>query len=195
MTRRTFRTAILVLLAAASLHAQVTSDRLQNAAGEARNWLTYSGSYMSQRYSGLTQITPANAKNLELKWIYQAAAAGAWQTTPLVVDGVMYLTQRPNDVVALDAKSGRVFWIYRHQLDPTQIVCCGANNRGLAMLGDTLFMGTLDARLVAIDATSGRPLWTTKVADNTAGYSVTLAPLVVKDKVIIGVGGGEYGIR
>ncbi len=107
---------------------------------------------------------PANAKNLELKWMYQAAVAGAWQTTPLVVDGVMYLTQRPNDVVALDALSGRVFWIYKHTLDPTLIVCCGANNRGLAILGDTLFMGTLDAHLVAIDARSGRALWNTKVA-------------------------------
>ena len=127
--------------------------------------------------------------------MYQAAVAGAWQTTPLVVDGVMYLTQRPNDVVALDAKTGRVFWIYRHTLDPTQIVCCGANNRGLAILGDTLFMGTLDAHLVAIDAKTGAPIWNTKVADSKGGYSMTHAPLVVKDKVIVGVGGGEYGIR
>jgi alcohol dehydrogenase (cytochrome c) len=186
---------VFVLAASVSLHGQVTAERLLNTAREARNWLIYSGGYFSNRYSALMQITPANAKNLELKWIYQAAVAGAWQTTPLVVDGVMYLTQRPNDVVALDAKTGRVFWMYRHQLDPTQIVCCGANNRGLAILGDTLFMGTLDARLVAIDAKVGRPLWTTQVADNKAGYSVTLAPLVVKDKVIVGVGGGEYGIR
>ena len=89
-----------------------------NAASEPQNWLIYSGGYFSNRYSPLTQITPANVKNLELKWMYQAAVAGAWQTTPLVVDGVMYLTQRPNDVVALDAKTGRVFWIYRHTLDP-----------------------------------------------------------------------------
>ena len=186
---------VFVLAASVSLHGQVTADRLLNTAREARNWLIYSGGYFSNRYSALTQITPVNARNLELKWMYQSAVAGAWQTTPLVVDGVMYLTQRPNDVVALDAKTGRVFWMYRHQLDPTQIVCCGANNRGLAILGDTLFMGTLDARLVAIDAKIGRPLWTTQVADNKAGYSVTLAPLVVKDKVIVGVGGGEYGIR
>ena len=198
MTRRSTAAALALLLAAAAsyrVQAQVTSDRLVNAAREARNWLIYSGGYFSNRYSGLTRITPANAKNLELKWMYQAAVAGAWQTTPLVVDGVMYLTQRPNDVVALDAKTGRVFWIYRYQLDPTQIVCCGANNRGLAILGDTLFMGTLDAHLVAIDTRSGRPVWNTRVGDNTGGYSVTLAPLVVKDKVIVGVGGGEYGIR
>jgi len=197
MTRRSTAVLALLLATAASygVHAQVTADRLVNAAREPRNWLIYSGGYASNRHSPLTQITPANAKDLELKWMYQAAVAGAWQTTPLVVDGVMYLTQRPNDVVALDAKTGRVFWIYRHQLDPTQIVCCGSNNRGLAILGDTLYMGTLDANLIAIDAKSGHPIWKTRVADNNAGYSVTLAPLVVKDKVIVGVGGGEYGIR
>jgi alcohol dehydrogenase (cytochrome c) len=198
MTRRTASAWLvlsLVALASCLLQAQVTYDRLLNAAKESRNWLIYSGGYFSNRYSLLTQITPANARNLELKWMYQAAVAGAWQTTPLVVDGIMYLTQRPNDVVALDARTGRVFWIYRQTLDPTQIVCCGANNRGLAILGDTLFMGTLDAHLVAIDAKTGRAVWTTKVADSKGGYSVTHAPLVVKDKVIVGVGGGEYGIR
>jgi alcohol dehydrogenase (cytochrome c) len=177
------------------LQAQVGYERLLNAAKEPGNWLLYSGGYFSQRYSSLGQITPANVKNLELKWMYQAAVAGGWQTSPLVVDGIMYLTQRPDDVVALDAKTGRVFWIYRHTLAPTQLVCCGANNRGLAILGDTLFMGTLDAHLIAIDTKSGRPVWNAQVGDSKAGYSVTLAPLVVKDKVIVGVGGGEYGIR
>ena len=150
MTRRTTGAWLIVLSIAAMAsrtHAQVGPDRLVNAAKEARNWLIYSGGYFSQRHSGLTQITPANAKNLELKWMYQAAVAGNWQTTPLVVDGVMYLTQRLNDVVALDAKTGRVFWIYRHTLDPTLVVCCGAR-RGLAILGDTSY-GTPDAHLVA----------------------------------------------
>jgi alcohol dehydrogenase (cytochrome c) len=187
--------ALLVVTASYGVHAQVNNDRLLNAAREARNWLMYSGGYFSQRYSALTQITPGNAKNLELKWMYQAAVAGAWQTSPLVVEGVMYLTQRPNDVVALDAKTGRVFWMYRYQNAPNPLVCCGSNNRGLAILGDTLFMGTLDAHLVAIDTKSGQPLWNTEVASSKGGYSVTHAPLVVKDKVIVGVGGGEYGIR
>ena len=106
VTRLRLVTVLLVAVCASRMQAQVTSDRLQNAAKEARNWLIYSGGYFSNRYSNLTQITPGNAKNLELKWMYQAAVAGAWQTTPLVVDGVMYLTQRPNDVVALDAKTG-----------------------------------------------------------------------------------------
>jgi len=198
VTRRTAVACVLLGLAAFAahrVHAQVGPARLLNAAKEPNNWLVYSGSYFSNRHSLLNQITPANARNLELKWMYQAAVQGNWQTTPLVVDGIMYLTQRPNDVVALDAKTGRVFWIYRHTLTPNQVVCCGANNRGLAILGDTLFMGTLDAHLVAIDTKSGRPIWTTKVAESKAGYSLTLAPLAVKDKVVVGVGGGEYGIR
>jgi alcohol dehydrogenase (cytochrome c) len=198
VTRRTAVACVLLGLAAFAahrVHAQVGPARLLDAAKEPNNWLVYSGSYFSNRHSLLNQITPANARNLELKWMYQAAVQGNWQTTPLVVDGIMYLTQRPNDVVALDAKTGRVFWIYRHTLTPNQVVCCGANNRGLAILGDTLFMGTLDAHLVAIDTKSGRPIWTTKVAESKAGYSLTLAPLAVKDKVVVGVGGGEYGIR
>jgi alcohol dehydrogenase (cytochrome c) len=127
--------------------------------------------------------------------VYQAPVAGNWQTTPIVVDGMMYITQRPNDIVALDAVTGRAFWIYRYTPNPDRIVCCGANNRGIAILGDTLFMGTLDANLIAVDAKSGRQIWKTEVASTTAGYSITHAPLVVKDKVIVGVGGGEYGIR
>jgi len=108
---------------------------------------------------------------------------------------MMYITQRPNDVIALDAVTGRAFWIYRYTPNPNRIVCCGANNRGVAILGDTLFMGTLDANLIAIDAKSGRQLWKTEVATTESGYSITHAPLVIKDKVIVGVGGGEYGIR
>ncbi len=173
----------------------MTSQRLAAAPNEPQNWLTYSGGYYSQRYSPLNQITPANVKNLKLQWVYQSPVAGNWQTTPLVVDGVMYLTQRLNDVVALDPVTGRVFWMYRYTPAQDRIVCCGANNRGLAILGNTLFMGTLDAQLIAIDARSGRPIWKTEVATTKDGYSITHAPLVVKDKVIVGVGGGEYGIR
>ena len=173
----------------------VSYDRLRNTAKEPHNWLTYGGDYFSQRYSLLTQITAANAKSLALSWVYQSPQTGSWQATPIVVDGIMYLTQRPNDVVALDAASGRVFWVYRYQNDPELVFCCGSNNRGVAILGESLFMGTLDANLIALDARSGRPIWKTKVADSKAGYSITVSPLVVKDKVVIGVGGGEYGIR
>jgi alcohol dehydrogenase (cytochrome c) len=185
----------LAVLAPLVARADVSYERLLRAGSEPQNWLTYSGSYASQRHSTLREIKPSNAASLELKWVFQAQSLESFETTPLVVDGVMYLTQRPNDEVALDAKTGRVFWVYRHTLAPDQIVCCGANNRGLAILGDTLYMGTLDAHLIAIDARNGRPLWNTEVAASKSGYSLTLAPLVVKDKVIVGVGGGEYGIR
>jgi alcohol dehydrogenase (cytochrome c) len=186
---------LLLLLASYDLRGQVSSDRLVRAAAEARNWLTYSGTYESQRYSRLAQITPANVTNLEQQWVLQAQVFGAWQSTPLVVDGIMYVTQRPNDVIALDAKTGRVFWIYRYTPSPDQRVCCGSNNRGVAILGDTLYLGTLDAHLIAIDAKTGHALWNIPLADAKLGYSITLAPLVVKDKVIVGVGGGEFGIR
>ena len=201
MIRRTFARPVLavvlgvVALAALRVSAQVPYDRILNAVAEPQNWLTYGGGYTSQRYSTLAQITPANVTRLESKWVLQNQVFGAWQSNPLVVDGVMYLTQRPNDVMAVDAKTGRHYWIYRYTPSADSRVCCGANNRGLAMLGDTLFMGTLDAHLVAVDARNGKPLWNTTVADVKQAYSITMAPLVIKDKVIVGVGGGEFGIR
>ena len=185
----------LVVAASSSGIAQVTADRLRRAAAEPQNWLTYSGTYLSQRHSALREVTPANVANLELKWTLQNQVFGAWQSSPLVVDGVMYVTQRPNDVLAVDAKTGRVFWQYRYVVSPDARVCCGSNNRGVAVLGDRLYLATLDAHLVALDATTGKPLWNVAVADPALGYSMTMAPLVVKDKVLVGVGGGEYGIR
>ena len=187
--------ALGALLAPHHLRAQVTYDRILRSADEPENWLTYNGTYMSQRYSGLTQITAANVGDLESKWVLQNQVFGAWQSNPIVVDGIMYMTQRPNDVMAMDPVTGRVFWVYRHRPDENATVCCGANNRGVAILGDKVFMGTLDARLIALDAINGRPIWDIEVADVNLAYSITMAPLVVKDKVIVGVGGGEYGIR
>ena len=110
------RSAILLLMLAASqLPAQVTSEDLLHAAQQPQNWLTYSGSYFSQRYSTLTKIAPANAKNLEQKWIFQADSLQKFEATPLVVDGIMYVTQASNDVVAIDARTGRLFWIYQYK--------------------------------------------------------------------------------
>src|SRR5437868_8187210 len=187
--------AIFVLIFTLPAQAQVTSQRLERAASEPKNWMTYGGGYDNQRYSGLRQIDPSNVKKLNQVWVVQNQVPGAWESNPLVVDGIMYLTQRPNDVMALDAKTGRLFWIYHWTPDPAARVCCGSNNRGVAILGDTLFMGTLDAHLIAIDAKTGKPLWNTTVADFKTGYSITMAPVVVKDKVLVGVAGGELGIR
>jgi alcohol dehydrogenase (cytochrome c) len=185
----------MLMLLCVTAGAQVTSDRLLRAAEEPQNWITYSGGYASQRHSLLTQITPANVKNLELKWILPNQVFGAWQSSPIVVDGIMYVTQRPNDVLAVDAKTGRVFWQYRYNVSPDARVCCGANNRGVAILGDAIYTGTLDGHLVALDRTTGRSLWDVPVGDPKQGYSITMAPLIVKDKVLVGSGGGEYGIR
>src|SRR5579871_5311620 len=175
--------------------AQVSFERILRAPQEPQNWLTYSGSLMSQRYSPLTAITPANVGNLELKWVFQARSLEKFEATALVVDGTMYTVQAPNDVVALDAATGRVLWIYSYVPSPDARLCCGRVNRGLAVLGDTLFMGTIDAHLVAIDTRTGKPVWNTALADPKAGYAITHAPLIVKDKVIVGTAGGEYGIR
>ena len=175
--------------------AGVTYERILKAAAEPQNWLTYGGTYMSQRFSGLNQITPSNVANLESKWVVQNQVFGAWQSNPLVVDGMMYVTQRPNDVMAIDARTGKMFWLYRYTPSPDARVCCGANNRGVAILGDTLYLGTLDAHLIALDARSGKPLWNIEVGDVKLAYSITMMPLIVKDKVVVGVGGGEFGIR
>ena len=183
------------LFVSGQVGAQVPYDRIVNATEEPENWLTYNGDYMSQRYSRLDQITPDNVTSLELKWILQNQVFGAWQSNPIIVDGVMYVTERPNSVMAVDASTGRVFWKFRHTPSENARVCCGANNRGVAVLDDRVFMGTLDARLIALDRINGQPLWNAEVADVNLAYSVTMAPLVVKDKIIVGVGGGEYGIR
>src|SRR5579871_923288 len=175
--------------------AQVSFERILRAPQEPQNWLTYSGSLMIQRYSPLTAITPANVGNLELKWVFQARSLEKFEATALVVDGTMYTVQAPNDVVALEAATGRVLWIYSYAPSKDARLCCGRVNRGLAVLGDTLFMGTIDAHLLALDTKTGKPVWDTPVADPQAGYAITHAPLIVKDKVIVGTAGGEYGIR
>src|SRR5258706_5157798 len=186
-------------LAVAQMRAQVSFDRILHASREPQNWLTYSGTLFSHRYTGLTQITPANVKNLELQWVFQtrgpAEATEKSEATPLVVDGIMYTVLSPNHVVALDAATGRMFWMYSPRISPLARVCCGRVNRGLAILGDALFMGTIDGHLIAIDAKTGKPIWDVTISKPELGYSFTMAPLVVKDKVIMGPAGGEYGIR
>jgi alcohol dehydrogenase (cytochrome c) len=190
------RFGLLLCVIAVNLPAQqVTFDRLLHPEREPQNWLTYSGSNSSQRYSLLDEIKPSNVKNLELQWVFQARSLEKFETTPLVIDGVMYMTEAPNHVYALDARTGHAYWDYEHRPSRDARVCCGSVNRGLAILGDTLFMGTIDGRLIALDAKSGRPLWNIEVGDPKLGYAITHAPLIVKDKVIVGVAGGEYGIR
>jgi alcohol dehydrogenase (cytochrome c) len=188
------RTIAAALLIISSVSGQVSYQRLLDADREPGNWMTYSGSYRSHRFSSLNQIDRANVTRLRLKWAFQMKTTEKVETSPLVVDGIMYLTQPPNDVWALDAETGRPFWNYRRSLPERIVVCCGQVNRGLALLGDRLYMGTVDAHLVALDRKTGNLLWDVEVADYTKGYSVTAAPLAVKDKVIVGMAGGEYGV-
>jgi alcohol dehydrogenase (cytochrome c) len=201
MNRRSVAWALVFALAFGTLVGaqQVSFDRILRADQEPQNWLTYSGNLAGWRYSPLTQITPANVRNLELQWAFQtrapAEANEKFEATPLVVDGVMYTVLAPNHVVALDAATGRMFWLYSPVISPLARVCCGRVNRGLAILGDTLFLGTIDGHLIAIDARTGKPIWDKAVVDPALGYAFTLAPLIVKDKVIVGPAGGEYGIR
>ena len=186
---------LILLSAAATLPAQVTSDRLLHSDKEPQNWLSYSGGYQSQRHTTLKEITPANVKNLELQWVFQQRSLEKFEATPLVVDGVMYTTQAPSDVIALDATTGRVFWTFSANVKAESRTCCGRVNRGVAILGDNVFVGTIDGRLIALDAKTGKPVWKVQVAKPEAGYSLMHAPLVVKDKVIMGTAGGEFGIR
>jgi alcohol dehydrogenase (cytochrome c) len=177
------------------LGSPVTSERLLKASEEPENWLMYSGQYNSQRYSRLTAIDKSNVDQLEMKWVKQLETLADVETTPLVVDGVMYFTQSPSTVIALDASTGSQFWTYEHTLPEKLSLCCGRQNRGVAILGETLFLGTLDAKLIALDAKTGAVQWETQSADAATGYSKTAAPLVIGDKVISGIAGGEYGIR
>jgi alcohol dehydrogenase (cytochrome c) len=195
MCRKISLSLIALLAASAGAQAQVTFERLLNAASEPQNWLTYSGGYASQRHSLLKQIRPSNVRELELKWVFQAQSLESFETTPLVVDGVMYLTEAPNTAVAVDAATGRAFWRYQHNPSRAARPCCGSVNRGVAILGDKVFMATIDSVLIALDATTGQAVWKKNVADPNAGYAMTLAPLAIKDKIVVGVAGGEYGIR
>src|SRR5947209_6004994 len=196
---RAIGTMLMAACAAVSLNAQglpVTYERLLKADQEPGNWLTYSNSYNSWRFSRLDQITPQNVKNLHVKWLFQGRHQEKFETTPLVVDGIMYLTRPENDVYALDAETGRVMWVYNHKNPDRTYNCCGRVNRGLAILGNRLFMGTLDMHLIALDAGTGRELWNTEIHDYSAdgGYAATGAPLVVGNKVIVGMAGGEHPI-
>jgi alcohol dehydrogenase (cytochrome c) len=201
--RRTSRRILLSLLwtcfasgfFAIAAHGQVTFDRLLNSSKEPQNWLTYSGDYSGRRFSSLDQINAANANSLTAKWVFQTGATGKLETTPLVADGILYATAQDDRAFALDARTGRPIWLYQHQLPGDIRPCCGRVNRGLAILGDKVFLGTLDAHVIALDTKTGSVIWDVVAADYRLGYSFTVAPLAVKNLVVIGVSGGEYGVR
>jgi alcohol dehydrogenase (cytochrome c) len=176
--------------------ALVTSQEIaEGLPRDGSRWITFGGSYTNQRHSPLTQITPANVKGLVPQWTFQTGTLGNFETTPLVRDNILYVTGPQNVAWALDARTGRQIWRYRRELPTDLTACCGLVNRGFAMLGDKLFMVTLDAHLLALDMRTGAIVWDATLEQYKNGYAATIAPIVAKDKVIVGVAGGEFGIR
>lgn len=194
--KRAMTHSALTLLWAALLSAQVPFERIRNSEATPGDWLTYSGNYAAHRYSALEQITPANANRLRAAWMYQAGHSGSLEVSPIVAGGVMYVTDPEIGVSALDLRTGRKLWSWERPLPKDlQTLGFGRVNRGVAILDDTVFVGTLDAHLVALDAHSGAVRWETEVASYKLGHCITVAPLAIAGKVITGISGGEAGIR
>ncbi|HSD93306.1 MAG TPA: PQQ-binding-like beta-propeller repeat protein [Methyloceanibacter sp.] len=173
----------------------VSQDQLSAAAGDENNFLHTNGNYDQTRYYPGKQINKSNVGKLRPAWIFQTEVKESLETTPIVVDGVMYVTTSFNHVYAIDAKTGEQYWHYKHKMGPVTTYCCGPNNRGVAIYKDKVYMGTLDSKLVALDAKTGSLLWETQIAEPELGYSETMAPTAVDGKILIGTNGGEYGIR
>src|SRR5690242_20515222 len=180
MTWRTLQRAASTLVSMClGIHAQVPYPRI--AQPDPSDWLTYSGNYSGHRYSALNQITRANVARLKVAWMYQTNDLNQFEVTPIVADGVMYISEPPSNAAALDLRTGRPLWIFRRPVPSDVRACCGQVNRGLAILGETVYLATLDAHLLALDAKTGHVQWDTTVADYKAGYSITVAPLALKD--------------
>ncbi len=192
------RALAFVCLAALTVHvdAQVDQARLTRGADASGDWPMYSGSYRSERFSPLNQITPENAARLKPLWVYQPAGTGSLEGTPVVADGVMYMTAPPATVVALDLRSGRPIWEWSRPI-AASVLNLGFPrvNRGVAILDNMVYVGTLDGYLVALDAKSGVQRWAVQVGENPTGHAITAAPLVVGDRIVVGISGGEAGIR
>jgi alcohol dehydrogenase (cytochrome c) len=176
------------------LNIQVSSEQIKKPDDSPGEWLSYSRSLSGWRYSSLSEITPANVAQLRVRWVHQFSASES-ESTPLVVGDTIFTTEPPATVVALDAKTGEVIWKYERPIPADLPVCCGKVNRGLAILDNSLFFGSLDGYLVAINANTGKVNWQTQVASPSDGFSLTGAPLVVNHSVVIGLSGGEFGVR
>ena len=185
------------ILAVSTLGAQVSFDRILRGDTEMQDWLTYSGSVSGQRHSALTQITPENVKNLEQQWVFQVRSLEKFEATPLVVDGVMYTSGGANQrsVTAIDARSGRQIWRWMRQQKTRNPGETDVVNRGVAISGQRVFVGTGDAFLICLDARTGSELWEVQIGDTMEGFNVTSPPLIVKDKILIGHAGAEYALR
>jgi alcohol dehydrogenase (cytochrome c) len=178
-----------------SADIRVSQEMLDAAESDKNNWTQTNGGYTNLRYYPGDQISVRNVKNLRPAFIVQTEIKESMEVAPVVVNGVMYITTSYNHVYAVDATTGKQFWHYKHKMGPVTTYCCGPNNRGVAVYRDIVYMGTLDAKLVALDAKSGKLLWEVEIADPEKGYSETMAPVIADGKVLIGTNGGEYGVR
>src|SRR3954453_19220330 len=169
----------------------VTQEQLVKAGADPRNWLHTQGNYAQTRYYPGAQINASNVARLKPAFVFQTEVVESMETAPIVVDGVMYITTSYNHLYALDAATGKEFWHYKHKQGPVTTFCCGPNNRGVAIMNDRVYMATLDAKLMAFEAKTGKVLWSKQIADPEAGYSETMAPVAVDGKVLIGTNGGE----
>jgi PQQ-dependent dehydrogenase (methanol/ethanol family) len=175
--------------------ANVTQAMLNNAASDSKNFLATNGNYAQTRFHPADQITTGNVKKLKVAWIFQTDVRESMETSPIIVNGVMYVTTSFDHLYALNAQTGEQLWHYKHEMGPITVYCCGPNNRGAAVYGDKVYLATLDAKLDAIDAKTGKLVWSQQIADPSLGYSETMAPTAVDGKILIGTNGGEYGIR
>ena len=183
----------------AQSHTAVTNDMLLNAA-RSSDWLMYGGNYWNNRFSPLKQINTTNVKQLVPRAIYThgSSTLGSFETTPVVVNGIMYITSpvKPNNIVrAFDLRSQKMLWEHVHKTGPVSTACCGYNNRGVAVANGMVYVATLDGQMIGLDQQTGEEKWAVQVGDPAAGYTFTMAPLAIGDKVIAGTSGGEYGIR
>ncbi len=181
------------------LDIEVSSQRIISAGSKTDEWLTYSGSLDGHRYTPLNQITPGNVSQLRTRWVRQFdTTLPSIEATPLVVGGVMFVTEPPSDMIAVDAinaKSGELIWRYARSIPADVHACCGRVNRGLAILGNHIFLASMEGYLVCLDASTGKLVWETKVDDPSQSYSLSMAPLIVNRSVVVGVAGAEYAIR
>jgi alcohol dehydrogenase (cytochrome c) len=175
--------------------SSVSQEQLNAAASDTKNFLQTNGNYDQTRYFPGKQINASNVGKLHPAWIFQTEVKESQETTPIIVNGVMYVTTAFDHVYALNAKTGEEYWHYKHKMGPITTYCCGPNNRGVAVYKDKVYLATLDSKLVALDAKTGSVIWETQIADPELGYSETMAPTAVDGKILIGTNGGEYGIR
>ncbi len=174
----------------------VTYDEILHAASHPEDWLTYGGNYASQRFSELKQVNTENVASLKMQWVYQLRRQGIFESSPIVVDGMMYVTEPPTTVTALDVRTGKPVWRWTADL-PKNLLTIGLfpTNRGVAILGDTVYVATIDAHLVALDAKTGGMRWSVEIGNNKEAVAITQAPLAIDGKIVVGMGGGEGGLR